>query len=741
MLSFVRACAFLFAVIPIALAADDSAPLATLRELSEISREEADRRRPVHVSCVVTSAEPDWNTLIVQDGEWSAFVELDDQTVLPGKLAVGDQIELAGSTRAGRDRPSIHADEILSRGPGQLPHPVPVSGIADTAIDHWNRFVVFDGVVYASHTDDCHTYLSVSAPELAMYVVVRYSGVPPVKDWWRGKIVRVRGSLAVPESGLFATTILASRDQVELLTSPEGRSEELRFQQLGSLRTNRVLNRQPAELYRVIAQAISDSRLTDLVLHDSSGSVLISADELPEIGVGDVVVVTGEVTGQRANGLRVLEGDVRRVGPGLPLKAVEVPVDKAVEHPFEYVCVTAAFRGFAKADGKRLPVFTGPDGGIFTVSGGADGPGVFNQLTDRSTVQIVGVCWPRPDDAYDFELIADRVEVLYEPPKSSTEASSGGLTAAALSVPGRGSIGLPSGPGSIGPLIVTAVALLLMLVFLVAFLVLLRRTREQRKFYETIHEQLNEVSHVSRLNTLAEMVGALAHELNQPLASVTNFAETARLLSQQSGASSPQLESLLQRVSAESLRAGEIIRRLRSLASRKTPGQVPTSLNQVVSDSLDMFRMQELVANGTLETHLEENLPRIEVDPIQLQQVILNLLLNARDAIAQLDGRLPRIIVRTGRSGDWLTVTIDDNGAGITSDDPSAIFEPYFTTKSDGMGLGLAICRTIVESHNGKLSAENLTPHGARLSVSLPLGASQRLPASPEDSATSTSAT
>ena len=190
---------------------------------------------------------------------------------------------------------------------------------------------------------------------------------------------------------------------------------------------------------------------------------------------------------------------------------------------------------------------------------------------------------------------------------------------------------------------------------------------------------------------------------------------------------SPQLEKLLQRVTSESLRAGEIIRRLRSLASRKTPGQVSTSLNQVVNDSLDMFRMQELVANGTVEIHLEENLPRIDVDPIQLQQVILNLLLNARDATSQLEGRFPKITVRTERSDNWLTVSVDDNGPGIASDNPSTVFEPYFTTKPEGMGLGLAICRTIVESHNGKLGAENLDPHGARLSVSLPLLAPEGL--------------
>ena len=144
-------------------------------------------------------------------------------------------------------------------------------------------------------------------------------------------------------------------------------------------------------------------------------------------------------------------------------------------------------------------------------------------------------------------------------------------------------------------------------------------------------------------------------------------------------------------------------------------------MNQVVRDALDTFRMQELVANGTLEVQLDENLPDVEIDPIQFQQVILNFLLNARDATSALDGRLPKVIVRTARDHDQLTVSVEDNGPGISSSDPQAVFEPYFTTKEDGMGLGLAISRTIVESHNGTVLAENIEPNGARLTICLPI--------------------
>ena len=723
---FLKACACLIAVLPIAASADDPAPLASLHDLRSLSQDDARRSLPLRVAGVVTFAEPKWKMLFIQEGSSSAFVELDSETTLPDSISAGDRIEIVGSTLAGRFKPKIHADEVVHQGQGELPSPILLTKLDAVKPEDWNRFVVFDGTIYEFRRGGGYVYLHVAGPELSVYVEVRCQDPLAVNEDWLGEAVRIRGALAVSSGKGAPPTIKTNLTQIQFHRSPEVRQTELPYRRLGDLRVKTNSNGKSREPFRVIAQAISDSRASDLVLRDRTGSVLVTAESLPEIRVGDVVVATGPVVDQRGNRISVLSGNVRRVGPGKPIEPVKVTAGKASDCPFDFVSVTAAFRGFAKPNGKRIPVLRDEEG-IFTVSGPPDTLGIFDDLSDRSTLRLVGVCWPKVGDAYDFELIADHIDVLYEPPKPPTEAEVLSLVATTRPGSQQSRPELPPGPGSIGPMIVTGVVLLLMLVLLAAFLVVLRRTREQRKFYETIHEQLNEVSHVSRLNTLAEMVGALAHELNQPLASVTNFAETARLLSAQSETPHPHLENLLKRVSSESLRAGEIIRRLRSLASRKTPGQVPTSLNQVVNDSLDMFRMQELVANGTLETNLEEDLPRIEVDPIQLQQVILNLLLNARDATTQLEGRLPKIIVSTRREGDWLTVNVEDNGSGIASSDPSTVFEPYFTTKSEGMGLGLAICRTIVESHNGKLSAENLDPHGARLSVRLPVSVPQGL--------------
>ena len=728
MSNFLKACAFLIAALPIAVSADDAAPLASLRDLSLLSPSEARTNRPLRVSGVVTFAEPRWKMLFIQEGSSSAFVELDGETKLPDSVSAGDRIEIVGSTLAGRFKPKIHADEVVHQGQGELPSPTLLTALDDVKPEDWNRFVVFDGTVYEFRRGGGYVYLHVAGPDLSVYVEVRCQDPVAADEDWLGEAVRIRGALAVPSAKGGTPTIKTNLTQIQFHRSPDERTAGLPYRRLDELRVKTSSNGKSREPFRVIAQAISDSRSSDLVLRDPTGALLVTVKELPEIRVGDVVVATGPVIDERGNGIVVLSGNVRRVGPGKLIEPLKVTAGTASEHPFQYASVTAAFRGFAKPNGKRIPVLRDEEG-IFTVSGAAETLRVFDQLSDRSTLQLAGVCWPKVGDAYDFELIADHIDVLYEPPKPPGEAEVLSLVAASQPASQTSMPGPPPGPGSIGPMIVTGVTLSLMLVLLVAFLVMLRRTREQRKFYETIHEQLNEVSHVSRLNTLAEMVGALAHELNQPLASVTNYAETARLLNERPGDHSPQFNTLLQRIGAEALRAGEIIRRLRSLVQRKTPGQISTSMNQVVSDALDMFRMQELVANGTLDVQLDDDLPSVKIDPIQFQQVILNFLLNARDATTELEGRLAKITVRTERNGDRLTVSVEDNGTGIASSDPQSVFEPYFTTKEDGMGLGLAISRTIVESHSGTIRAENLEPCGARLTISLPIESVAKLEA------------
>ncbi len=697
----------------------------------------------VQVSGVVTFFEPAWHNLVIQDGDQAVRVGLRSGIELPDSLAVGDIVRIDGRRQSLDELRHVDADKVSRTGPSELPKPVSLSSNDALSLKNEDRLVECEGVVFRSDTDGSYGYFSIATPQCALKLYASLSdGEVHDATEWLGRRVRVHGVLRFPPDEECAARILTAMTLLQRVPSPNTRlTDGAGFQLIGTIRES---SHDAAVPLNIIGQAISDSQSPEVIVQDSTGSIRVESSQLPEIQVGDIVIATGSIQ-KNGNRLPVLSGDVVRVGSGQSLVAERVPTDKVVKHPYQYLKTTGTLSGFLIREDQRVPILTNNET-AFKVRASDALLARFNQLPGGTQLSVTGVCRPRKGNNFQFEFLATDINVLYfpvdyradsanNPGDPQTTSVSGSASRPASAVRTSGGLPLLSGLRPESLLIVASVALLLMLGVLIAFLILLRRTQERRKFYATIHEQLNEVSHVSRLNTLAEMVEALAHEVNQPLASVTNFAETARIMATQLDSPSPKLEKLLERVASESLRAGKIIRRLRSLASRKTPGQVSTPLNQVVDDSLDMFRLQELVTNGTVETHLQEDLPPIDVDPIQLQQVILNLLLNARDATTQLEERLPKITVRTERCDDWLTVSVEDNGPGIAGNDPSTVFEPYFTTKPEGMGLGLAICRTIVESHNGKLNAENLKPHGARLSVSLPLYAPEGLSVTSESAA------
>lgn len=693
------------------------------KPLGDSSRGQAESQADqVQVSGVVTFLEPAWQSMVIQDGEQVIRVGLRREIELPDSLTVGDIVKVDGRRESASDIRRVAADIIVRTGTGELPKPISLKGEAAISRRNEDRFVECDGVVFRFDSDSVYAYLSISTPQSPLRLCVRLpDNAVPVRSEWLGQTVQVRGVLRIPSGEELAGRILSSMPLLQRVPATNARLDAgAEFQLIKTLSDS---NRDVTRPLNIIGQAISSSPSSDLIVRDHTWRVRVESSKLPEISTGDIVIVRGFVNDIRGR-LPVLSGKVERLGPGVPLEPTAVATDEAAAHAYEYIVTEGTFRGFRQTGEKRFPVLKNMDT-TFTLSGPDEVLAVFDRVPIESHFRVIGTSWPTTGKAYAFELLTSDVEIVYQP--SLPPHVGDGVVLAANSISALPTIptappgGLPPYPGPIGPMIVAGVACLLMAVFLVAFLVVLRRTREQQKFYATIHEQLNEVSHVSRLNTLSEMVGALAHELNQPLASVSNFAETARLLNQRPGDRTPQFDSLLERIGAESLRAGEIIRRLRSLVQRKTPGQVSTSINQVVCDALDMFRMQELVANGTLNVELDDDLPSVEVDPIQFQQVILNFLLNARDATTGLEGRLAKITVRSERSTDRLTVSVEDNGCGISSSDPKSVFEPYFTTKEDGMGLGLAISRTIVESHNGTIHAENLKPCGARLSISLPI--------------------
>jgi PAS domain S-box-containing protein len=237
----------------------------------------------------------------------------------------------------------------------------------------------------------------------------------------------------------------------------------------------------------------------------------------------------------------------------------------------------------------------------------------------------------------------------------------------------------------------------------------------------TQHEQL---AHLGRVAVLGELSAAFAHELNQPLMSILGNGEAALQHLDRPQADLGEIRSMLKDIVADDMRAAEVIKRLRALLTRGEISRQPVDLNHVIRDVLELTRadLATRQVNATLE--LDPYLPLALGDRVQLQQVIMNLIGNACEAMSASDAGNRKLTVSTRfDSGSCdITCAVRDNGSGIAAEDLERIFHPFVTTKSAGMGMGLAICRSIVEAHGGRLRAENAVDGGARFTFTAKMG-------------------
>ncbi|HTV55160.1 MAG TPA: PAS domain S-box protein [Terriglobia bacterium] len=235
-----------------------------------------------------------------------------------------------------------------------------------------------------------------------------------------------------------------------------------------------------------------------------------------------------------------------------------------------------------------------------------------------------------------------------------------------------------------------------------------------------------ELSRVSRLTTMGELAASIAHEVNQPLAAVTNNANAClRLLA--NGKLAPEvLRRALEEIVADGTRASAVIARIRAFIKKTPPEKNELDVNEVIQEVLALAG-RELHKNGVvIECRLAKALPRVMGDRVQLQQVLLNLIRNAIEAMAAVTDRSRSLWVqsRTGESGD-LRVEVRDSGPGL-GQEAARLFTPFFTTKANGMGMGLSISRSIIEDHGGRLWAAANSPHGAVFFFALPAAAGSR---------------
>jgi two-component system sensor kinase FixL len=233
-----------------------------------------------------------------------------------------------------------------------------------------------------------------------------------------------------------------------------------------------------------------------------------------------------------------------------------------------------------------------------------------------------------------------------------------------------------------------------------------------------IDEQREELLHVTRVGKLAEFVSSLAHEISQPLTAILSYAQAAqRMLAGRE----PKLREILQYIINDDQRAAEVIQRLRSLLKKSAPEMKPLDINVLINETVVLIATDSTVRNVVLKIEPENDLPRVRGDRIQLQQVLLNLISNSFDALESSKGAR-EILIRTSRKDtDTIIVEVEDSGCGIPAQNIPKLFTRFFTSKSDGLGMGLSISRSIVESHGGRLDVKNNPDCGATFYFTIPV--------------------
>ncbi len=261
-------------------------------------------------------------------------------------------------------------------------------------------------------------------------------------------------------------------------------------------------------------------------------------------------------------------------------------------------------------------------------------------------------------------------------------------------------------------------------VILIQALLISRLLYEQRRRQVAevqLRERAAELAHVNRFSMAGELTASIAHELNQPLGAILANAETLELMLKSPAPDMDEVRTIVSDIRHDDARASEVIRRLRSLL-KKAPFELKNiDINDVVRETTDFVSAVVVARQIDLRTLVGLTPLPVKGDRIQLQQVLLNLIMNAMDAMAGLPNLERKLVISTARVDNFAEISVSDTGPGIPAALTKDIFEPFFTTKSHGMGMGLAIARTIVEAHNGQIRAQNNAGGGAAFYIRLPL--------------------
>jgi signal transduction histidine kinase len=250
---------------------------------------------------------------------------------------------------------------------------------------------------------------------------------------------------------------------------------------------------------------------------------------------------------------------------------------------------------------------------------------------------------------------------------------------------------------------------------------LLHERRRRRLAEVESRQRLAELAHINRYSTAGELTVSIAHELSQPLGAILTNTETAELMLKGSSPDLDEIGEILADIRRDDQRASEVIRRLRSVLKKAPLEMKETDLDVIMRQVIGFVAAVAHDRDIALKCATTSAGLHVKGDAAQLQQVVLNLVVNAMDAISEAQPKQREVSVTTNRSGAYAEIRISDTGPGIADHDLKNVFDPFFTTKPNGMGMGLSIVRTIVEAHHGKISAENQLSGGALFTIRLPI--------------------
>jgi C4-dicarboxylate-specific signal transduction histidine kinase len=244
---------------------------------------------------------------------------------------------------------------------------------------------------------------------------------------------------------------------------------------------------------------------------------------------------------------------------------------------------------------------------------------------------------------------------------------------------------------------------------------------DQERASEALQQAQAELAHVTRVTTLGELAASIAHEVNQPLAAIVADANASL---NWLATSTPDLGSVRESLAGivkDGHRAADVIQRIRQLATRTGPEKARLDVNDVIRDVVPLLGTEVRSHEVSLRIDLAPALPPVLADRIQLQQVLINFVINGMEAMASVDDRLRELVIRTERhDDDHVVVAVQDAGVGIDAQKTDELFSAFYTTKLDGMGMGLSISRSIIEAHGGRLWATPNPDHGATFHFALP---------------------